>query len=155
MMRAGFMAGLLACVSMAAVAKTDPLADGLRRCGGETDQAKRLACFDALVAKLPKIEQDQFGLTADIARKREPVAERQVTEHRADPVLPGKIVGLRQSRGGELVFTLDNQQVWMQTQAEPSKQFVIGDVVHIEHGAMGSLWLAADKARKTRVKRIS
>jgi hypothetical protein len=142
---------LLVWVSMPAEARTDPLADGLRRCAGETDQAKRLACFDALVTTLPKVEADQFGLTADIARKRDPVAEREAE----DAVLPGKILALRQGPRGEWIFTLDNQQVWDQQQAEPSKRFEVGEVVHIEHGAMGSLWLAADKGRKTRVKRIS
>jgi len=130
---------------------TNPLAEGLRRCAGETDQTRRLACFDALAASLPKIEAEQFGLTADIARKRDPTADRPAD----DAVLPGRIVALREAPRGELIITLDNQQVWMQTQAEPSKRFAIGDVVHIEHGAMGSLWLAADRARKTRVKRIS
>jgi hypothetical protein len=155
MIRACLITCLLTCVSVAAQALPNPLADGLRRCASETEEAKRLACFDALAATLPKLEADQFGLTADIAHKRDPVAQHQAAEHRAEAVLPGKIVALRQTPGGELVFTLDNQQVWVQAQAEPSKQFVIGDVVHIEHGAMGSLWLAADKARKTRVKRIS
>ena len=124
---------------------------GLRRCAGETDQTKRLACFDALAAALPKVEADQIGLTADIARKRAPAGEHQADE----AALSGKIVALRQGRRGEFIFTLDNQQVWIQTELEPSKQFAVGDVVRIEHGAMGSLWLAADKARKTRVKRIS
>jgi hypothetical protein len=151
MIRACLVMTLLVWVSMPAGARTDPLADGLRRCAGETDQAKRLACFDALVATLPKIEADQFGLTADIARKHDPAGERQAD----DAVLPGKILALRQGSRGEWIFTLDNQQVWVQTVAEPSKRFVVGDVVHIEHGAMGSLWLAADKGRKTRVKRIS
>jgi hypothetical protein len=151
MIRGGFAVCLLAFVYVPAGALTDPLASGLRRCAAETDQAKRLACFDALASTLPKVEADQFGLTADIARKRGPAAERQAD----DAVLPGKIVALRQAPKGEFIFTLDNQQVWIQTQPEPSKHFAVGDVVHIEHGAMGSLWLAADKARKTRVKRIS
>jgi hypothetical protein len=30
----------------------------------------------------------------------------------------------------------------------------VGENVHIEHGAMGSLWLVADKHRKVRVKRL-
>src|ERR1700737_3039251 len=61
MIRGCLVMTLLVWVSMPAGAKTDPLADGLRRCASETDQAKRLACFDALVATLPKIEADQFG----------------------------------------------------------------------------------------------
>jgi hypothetical protein len=151
MIRTGVAVILLGCASLPAGALTNPLADGLRHCASETDQTKRLACFDALTATLPKLEADQFGLTADIARRRDPVAE-----HKADDaVLPGKIVALRQAPGGELIFTLDNQQVWIQAEVDPRKRFAVGDVVHIEHGAMGSLWLAADKARKTRVKRIS
>ena len=142
---------LLACWGMSAVALPDPLAAALRKCAAQSDQALRLACFDALVTELPKVEADSFGMTADIVHKRDPAAERQTNE----AVLPGKIVALGRTPTGELIFTLDNQQVWVQAQAEPSKQFVVGDVVRIEHGAMGSLWLAADKARKTRVKRIS
>lgn len=149
--RVCLVAPVLACVAVAAGARTDPLADGLRHCAEETDIAKRLACFDALVATLPKIEADQFGLTADIANKRAPPGERQAD----DAVLPGKIVALRQGPRGELIFTLDNQQVWVQAEVQQSKRFVVGDAVRIEHGAMGSLWLAADKGRKTRVKRVS
>jgi hypothetical protein len=151
MIRGGFALCLLAFVSAPAGALTDPLASGLRRCAAETDQVKRLACFDALASTLPKVEADQFGLTADIARKRDPAGERQAD----DAVLPSKILALRQGRRGEWIFTLDNQQIWDQTEAEPNKRFEIGEAVHIEHGAMGSLWLAADKGRKTRVKRIS
>lgn len=151
MIRACIGVALLSAAALPAQALTNPLADGLRHCASESDQAKRLACFDALAAQLPKVEADQFGLTADIARKRDPVRERQV----ADAVLPGKIVALRQGADGQLVFTLDNQQVWVQTEVKSRIQFAVGDAVHIEHGAMGSLWLAADKGRKTRVKRIS
>jgi len=142
---------LLAGAALPAGAITNPLADGLRRCGTETDEPKRLACFDALLATLPKIEADQFGMTKDLALKRDPVHEK----HADDTVLPGTIVALGQAGHGQLVFTLDNQQVWVQAEVEPSKIFSVGDVVHIEHGAMGSLWLAADHARKTRVRRIN
>ena len=151
MIRGGFALCLLAFVYAPAGALTDPLASGLRRCAAETDQAKRLACFDALASTLPKIEADQFGLTADIARKRDPAAERQAD----DTVLPGKIMALHQGRRGEWIFTLDNQQVWDQSEVEPNKRFEVGEAVHIEPGAMGSWWLAADKGRKTRVKRVN
>ena len=152
MIRAGIFGSiLLICAAVPAQALNNPLIEGMRRCVGETDQAKRLACFDALAATLPKVEADQFGLTADIARKRDPVGEHKA----AEAVLPGKIVALRQAPQGGLVITLDNQQVWAQQEVNTHIEFAIGDVVHIEHGAMGSLWLAADKGRKTRVKRIS
>jgi len=142
---------VLACVCLPAHALPNPLAEGLRRCAGETDQAKRLSCFDSLTATLPKVEADQFGLTADIAHKRDPVVERPVVEE----TLTGTIKALHTAPRGELVFVLDNQQVWIQAEVNSRIQFAVGETVHIEHGAMGSLWLAVDKARKTKVKRIA
>jgi hypothetical protein len=149
---------LLSCAAVPALAALpNPLADGLRKCASEIDQARRLACFDALAATLPKVEADQFGLTADIARKREPPpspAEKAAPKP-AEPTLSGTITAIRESGNGELVFTLDNQQVWVQAQVDTRFRFAVGDAVHIEHGSMSSLWLAADKGRKTKVKRIS
>jgi hypothetical protein len=152
------------CLSCGPVfALTNPLESGLLKCSKETEQAARLACFDALVTTIPRVKADEFGLTAEVARKHAPpVAEPAATDTAAaetaaaeTAVLPGKIVALRFAPRGEIIFTLDNQQVWMQSEVEPSKQFALGDAVRIEHGAMGSYWLAADKARKTKVKRIS
>ena len=70
-------------------------------------------------------------------------------------MLNGKIAALRQGARGEWIFTLDNEQVWMQAEPQENIRFQVGESVRIEHGAMGTLWLAADKARKTKVKRIS
>ena len=135
-----------------AVAIDNPLESGLLKCAKETAQPARLACFDALVAAIPAVKADRIGLTAEIARRREP-SDGDVLEKRV--ALPGKIVALSVAPRGEIIFVLDNQQVWMQTQVEPSKHFSVGDAVHIESGAMGSYWLAADKARRTKVKRVS
>jgi hypothetical protein len=168
---------------IATAAVGDPTADSLRTCARESQPEQRLACFDALVSRLPKIEADQFGMTADIAHRRDqhepsitkptPPATAAATSSTAAPppatisstaapavtppaaLLPGKIVALGQSARGELIFTLDNQQVWIQSEVETGKRFNVGEMVHIEHGAMGSFWLAADRGRKTRVKRVS
>jgi hypothetical protein len=140
----------LATSCLPALASAEALDEALRRCAKEHDQTKRLACFDALAGSLPQIEADRFGLTADIKRQRDPAA----VEEAKHEVLSGKIVGLRQAPRGEWIFTLDNQQVWMQQEAKASTQFAVGEAVHIEHGAMSSLWLAADKGRKVRVKRL-
>jgi hypothetical protein len=141
---------LLAAVVIPVLAGTEPLADGLQRCAREGDERVRLACFDALVNALRQITTDQFGMTADIAHQRNPEARRTVD----DEVLTGKITALRQAVSGEWIFTLDNQQIWMQLEAQPSIGFAVGEGVRIEHGAMGSLWLAAANHRKIRVKRL-
>ena len=140
----------LAASCLPALAVAEKLDDALRRCASESTPAQRLACFDAIVSTLPQIEADRFGMTADIERKRDPV----VVQHAKDEVLSGKIAGLRRAAEGEWIFTLDNRQVWIQAEAA-NIQFVVGDDVRIEHGAMSSLWLVADKHRKVRVRRLS
>ncbi|MFL6602035.1 MAG: hypothetical protein ACJ8R9_11980 [Steroidobacteraceae bacterium] len=142
---------LAGAVCLPALAGTDTLSDGLRRCAGQSDETQRLACFDALAAALPKIQTDKFGMTADIAHQRAPTEEYS---HKSD-VLTGKIRALRQGPRGEFIFTLDNDQVWRQDQPSPNISFSVGEAVRIEHGAMSSLWLAADHGRKTKVKRLS
>ena len=52
---------ILALAGAPVLAGIEPVSDGLRRCSLETDAQKRLACFDALVSALPKIQSDQFG----------------------------------------------------------------------------------------------
>ena len=140
----------VALASAPLLAAVEPVADGLRRCSLETDQGKRLACFDALASALPKIQSDQFGMTADIERKRDPVSVSK-SENEA---LPGKIAALQEAPRGEYIFTLENGQIWIEAEARSAVHFAVGEAVQIEHGAMGSLWLAADHHRKTRVKRI-
>lgn len=140
---------LLTLFCLRASAGMDALPDRLRDCAREVEQVKRLACFDALVKALPAVEVDQFGLTADIAHKRDPVKEPA-----KNATLPGTIVALGQTASGRWIFTLDNQQVWVQEEVKPSLRFEVGESVQIEHGAMSSLWLAASKNRKTRVKRV-
>ena len=141
----------LAASGLSALAAAENLDDALRRCARESNSAQRLACFDAVVRSLPQVEADRFGLTADIERQRDPVA----VQHAKDAVLTARISGLRRAPEGEWIFTLDNQQVWVQAEANPNLKFALGEDVHIEHGAMSSLWLVADKHRKVRVKRRS
>jgi hypothetical protein len=140
----------LAAGCLPALAGAENLESALRRCAKESDQAQRLACFDAIVRTLPQVEADRFGMTADIKHKRDPVAVQQAK----DEVLTGKISGLRQAPHGEWIFTLDNRQVWLEAEARPDIQFAVGEDVHIEHGAMSALWLVADKHRRVRVKRL-
>jgi hypothetical protein len=140
----------LAAICLPALAVAENLDDALRRCARQSDVAQRLACFDDIVRTLPQVEADRFGMTADIERKRDPQAVQQAK----DEMLSGKISGLRQAPHGQLIFTLDNGQVWIQTEASPNVQFALSEDVHIEHGAMSSLWLVADKHRKVRVNRL-
>jgi len=140
----------LAASCLPALVSADNLDDALRRCAKTSDQAQRLACFDAIVSTLPQLEADRFGMTADIERKRDPLGRQPAK----DAVLGGKIAGLRQVPHGEWIFTLDNRQVWIESEPKPDIEFAVGEDVHIEHGAMSSLWLVADQHRRVRVKRL-
>jgi hypothetical protein len=155
-----------------AFAVTDRLDVGLRKCAAKADQAQRLACFDDLAASLPKIEADKFGMTAEIDQKRNaakktmpptavnptagptPIRSYADNDDKAD-TLTARIVSVRENGRGLLIFALDNEQVWIQEQPSPSIRFAMGETVRIEHGALTSLWLTADRGRKTRVKRLS
>ncbi|HYL70078.1 MAG TPA: hypothetical protein VEY89_02100 [Candidatus Dormibacteraeota bacterium] len=141
------LALLLGLATVPAQAASAPVEDGLRRCAQEQDGQQRLACFDALVSTLPRIKADQFGMTAAIEQQRNPVPT-------APEVLVGKISELREAGRGAWLFTLDNGQVWLQVEPQPSIRFAVGESVRIEPGAMTSLWLVADHHRKTRVKRV-
>jgi hypothetical protein len=141
---------ILAAACLPALAGTENLDETLRRCARESDPAQRLACFDAIVRTLPQLEADRFGMTADIERKREPGGVQQAKAQ----VLTGRISALRLAPHGERIFTLDNRQVWIEAEARPSIQFAAGEAVHIEHGAMSSLWLVADQHREVRVTRL-
>jgi hypothetical protein len=142
---------LLTLATLPAQAAPEPLVDGVRRCSLEADEHRRLACFDALASALPQIKADQFGMTAQVAHQRDPSVP---STERKDDVLSGTIAELRSGPRGEIIFRLDNGQVWGQAEPDPRLHFSVGEAVQIEHGAMSSLWLAAAQHRKTRVKRM-
>jgi hypothetical protein len=54
---------------------------------------------------------------------------------------------------GELVFTLDNGQVWQQLLAGESR-IEVGNTVTVKPGAMGSFFLYSPYGLATRVKRV-
>ena len=141
---------LLLAASLPATAGAGSLEDALRRCASNGESVQRLACFDAVVSTLPRLEADRFGLTADIEQQRDP---RAVHEAKVE-TLSGKISAVGQTARGELIFTLDNQQVWVQAEANSHVQFAVGEEVRIEHGAMSALWLVADQHRRVRVRRL-
>jgi len=124
---------------------TDPLAGGLRHCAGRERRGQAAGCFDSLVATLPKIESRPVRLTRDLALKRDPVAERH-----ADTA----VLRARSSRWPDSArtvdLTLDNQQFGSRRNGE-SKTLFGRRRSCTSRRAMGTLWLAADHARKTRV----
>jgi hypothetical protein len=78
--------------------------------------------------------EDQFGLApAQVKKKAEPPAE---------PVAPESIESVLQEltrrRTGELIYTLENGQRWIQVEAETDGKLAPGAVVTIRKASMGS-----------------
>jgi hypothetical protein len=128
--------------------------DALVACAKETDDTRRLRCFDAVVADLrpaplptpaPSVSREEkFGARGDLdPERREGLKEitAKVTEVGARP-------------HGEIVVTLDNGQVWAERAASSKIKVKVGDMVKIESGALGSFVLIAPNGRSSKVARV-
>lgn len=160
----------------------DRTTDALLSCASQSDDAQRLRCFDAAVANLRKAPaapaataavqspaaaapspaaaapppaaaspppasaptaEQRFGARGDISPDRhEEIAE-----------LSGTVTELGTKPHGELIVTLDNGQVWAESQSGSKVKLKPGDTVKIERGAMGSYTLIAN-GRSSKVARI-
>jgi hypothetical protein len=147
--------------------------DALVASAGETDDARRLHCFDAVVADLPRApatpaaavaappsapqpaappptpassvsREEKFGARGDLdPEKREELKE-----------ISGKVTEVGTRPHGEIVVTLDNGQVWAERSASRKIKVKVGDTVRIESGALGSFVLIAPNGRSSKVARV-
>ena len=155
-----------------APAKAESTNDALLACAKETDEARRLRCFDAVVAGLrrappametavaataspppaaaPKVAavpplsaEEKFGARGDL----NPEKHEQLSE------ITGKVTEVGAKAHGELVVTLDNGQVWAEKISGSKLKVKVGDTVKIESGALGSFVLIAN-GRSSKVARV-
>jgi hypothetical protein len=94
---------------------------------------------------------DQFGLDerqlieSGRAEKSPALALKSVT---------GRITQVGFRANGEFVVTLDNGQVWEQTEADPLALVRAGDRIEIRRAVLGSFLLVAANHENTRVRRV-
>ena len=132
-------------------------ADGSgHRCAQVGDNTARLACYNqvfgkpaetAAVAPAPKKE---FGFT-DKALARN--GGQSATSSAPDSVTAA-VTSLARRRDGKFVVTLDNAQVWAQSEINSQADVEIGDSVVVRRGALGSYLLVTRAGIGTRVKRV-
>jgi hypothetical protein len=136
-------------------ATANDIAADLARCRSESDDARRLQCYDSLAkgdtpAALkipPKMSQEEFGVSNGPIAAQKSKSQPQLQE------IVAKAVEVKKKANGELVVTLDNDQVWQQLQ--PSNlRLRVGDEVIIKAGALGSFILVAPSGRGTKVQRV-
>jgi hypothetical protein len=130
-------------------------------CSTESDDARRLACFDTAVkqarsrpaapaAAAPALtKEEKFGLRGDLKQEK----AQQAPELAELESLSGNVAKLAAKPHGELIVTLDNGQVWYEIKANSGIRVKVGDQVTVKSGALGSYTLIAN-GRSTKVTRV-
>lgn len=127
-----------------AVSAADPVA-ATHACASVVEPNVRLACYDAAFPVVEEVREAaahrverEFGLSrAEIAaRNPDPVVEG-VDPDRVEATIVDVVYGTRQER----IFTLDNDQVWVQTDTSTRGRAVVGDKIEIQRGMMGNYTL--------------
>jgi len=137
---------------------------GFLACAAEKDDARRLACFDAAIAQsgklsgdsppavaaVPLSQEEKFGLRGELKQeKAQKAPELQELEQ-----LQAQVTKVSTKPYGELVVTLENNQVWAEIQTNSGARVKAGDRVTIKAGALGSFLLVAPNGRSTKVTRV-
>jgi hypothetical protein len=147
-----------------------PAPSGLSSCPPITDDKQRLACFDREFA----LQEQRKTRVPDAAKTSQatPAAGAQLTPEQRMGLAPAKILELQGSSGtrdlkeltakiqsvssradGRHSFTLENGQVWDQTQPDPQFTARPGETVRISKGMLGSYFMSVNRHMNTRVLR--
>ncbi len=148
-------AALLAAVTSPALAADDNLTERIAACTRERDDTRRLACFDRAAvpkASAPKVDAQQtFGFHgSELARGRDDGEAKREVEPKK---ITATVAAIEKRPRGELVFTLDNGQVWAQKEVGAYFPVKVGDPVSILAGTLGSFRLVVAN-RATAVTRV-
>ena len=106
-------------------------------------------------AAVSSLTPDQtFGLTAEGIRKLEAEQGIKSAQVRPPKELTAHIADVARNAAGRDVFTLDNGQVWRQSETRSTFEAHAGDAVVISSRALGSFWLSTSTHNGTRVERL-
>jgi hypothetical protein len=95
--------------------------------------------------------QQKFGLAEKAVAAKEVAAGTRAADASK---IEAHITQLKQAADGHIVFSLDNDQVWRQLNAEGELLAKQGDAVTISRGALGSYWLQIKSGRGCKVMRL-
>lgn len=134
------------------------------RCGAVADDRDRLACYDAefgrpepagaavaagtIAAPVSSAEAD-FGLSKWTKRNLDPEAAKAAPQR-----ITARVRQVGQQRDGRFVVTLDNDQVWLQSETMSRARVAVDDVVTIREASLGSFLLVTPNDVATRVRRV-
>ena len=126
-------------------------------CARVADPVARLTCYDtafplsAEVVEAGKQEaQAGFGLIRPRDSSRE---SRHALETAVPERLESRVIHVDPGRSGQRTVTLENGQIWTQTEAHSSGNVQVGDVVQVRKGALGAYQLVTAAGVHLRVRR--
>jgi hypothetical protein len=167
--------GLIALGVTAALGPGAVLAeDTLATCAQIQADAQRLACYDGLAgygasgtrphiaATTPAVPIAAAPATAVATAAANPVADFGLLPpaiKQRDPEnwvesITAQVKSVTRNAEDRLVITLDNGQVWAQSETKPSAVLKPGDLVRIKRAALGSFMLVGPRSVSSRVRRV-
>lgn len=161
---------LTAVTFAAGTVQADQLLDDLQGCRDLTSAVARLDCYDAAVDRSRQSETSRTTATAAPAPAPEPTAtaaaeisqeelfgknsnevqrtvEKVTGDERIDS-LSAQVARLQQSGYNKVLITLDNGQLWQQTDTS-SLRLKVGDDVRIDRASLGSFLLRKKGNKRT------
>jgi len=144
---------LAALVLCSGAAFADDMLDSVRECMKQSDDAKRLACYDSALGRTKPGLNNDLGVTNKLLHEKQRAAGISAPSPK-DLDLSAVVQTVAQAAHGKFVVTLDNGQVWAQ-QEEVDFPLAAGDHITIRRGMLGALYLAkTGQNLTTRVGRI-
>jgi hypothetical protein len=155
--------------------------ESLRACRSQSDDARRLACYDrvasraeseapaaavanaggaaaaskpappAAVPAAAPTPEDNFGRERTMAAEED---KRRAVESHSIGGLSALVVGIDTRGDGLMTITLDNGQVWRQNAPDSKFRLQEGDKIRIQPGSLNSFILSGPSNRSTRVTRV-
>jgi hypothetical protein len=127
------------------------------RCAQVRDNVERLACYDQAFGKpaeaapaIAPVPEQHFGFKEKEVARKDP----QPAVSAAPDSVAAAIKSVDRRRDGKFVVTLDNDQVWAQSEFNSQADVEIGDPVTVRRGVLGSYLLVTRAGIGTRVKRV-
>lgn len=155
-----FLVFAIALAAMPAAAQTGAVA---HPCAGVVEPTERLACYDKAFPPAPGVRSEvvdletrrkqaleEFGLNKQQLFDRQPEELREIQPDRIE----GTVKRVVERADGGRVVTLENDQVWLLTEASSRGRLEIGDKVTIREAALSSYMLLTPNRIPLRAKRL-
>jgi hypothetical protein len=129
---------------LASLSGTVLSADSAEKCADIAAPVDRLACYDKSFPPVIKgdVNAVGFGLSSKKEEKAEPVK------------VEAKITAVSTMRDGKRLITLDNGQVWRETESKPMVIIKKNIPITVREAALGTYVLVLSENTALRVKRV-